>query len=551
MKQSEGSFFDPKTMLAIVLVVGVWIGWQGYLTKKYPDYSKSRVEKSTAETEVVQPKNPTQGEPAKATEPAVKSAGLEITPVLGGANESITEKTIAFENEVASFEISSRGMGFKKVTLKKFKNRDHALVTLGDSEQLGLFELRYLGQPVNFQLEELAAGPDGMKNIFVGLAQVGQMKIKRTLEFTKSYSIRSETSVENPPMDFKGFQIVIGERASDVKPGSVFSPATDVQEFVFGTGKNFERLNTTSKVGLEKVAGLFDVTAVASHYFVTGFANESEIVPEVSVKAKVGAKTVEISSWFRPANLAQSMIFPAVLFAGPKDLDLLQAASGARVDLTPIVNFGFFGAIGKILLKILQVFHDYVLGNWGVAIILLTLLVRMLVLPFNLASYKSMKKMAAIQPRIQALRERYKDDSTTLNTEMMKLMKDNKVNPIGGCLPMLLQMPVFFALYQVLGQSIELYQAPFFGWITDLSLKDPFFILPILMGISMWYNQKITPSTMDPAQAKVMQFLPLVFSVMMIALPSGLTLYIFVSTLFGIIQQQIFMKDRKNTAAAV
>ena len=129
-------------------------------------------------------------------------------------------------------------------------------------------------------------------------------------------------------------------------------------------------------------------------------------------------------------------------------------------------------------------------------------------------------------------------------------MRDNKVNPLGGCLPMLLQMPVFFALYQCLGQSIELYQAPFFGWIHDLSLKDPFYVLPILMGISMYIQQKITPTTMDPAQAKIMQFLPVVFSLMMVSLPSGLTLYIFVSTLFGIIQQQIFMKDRKSASNA-
>ena len=133
-----------------------------------------------------------------------------------------------------------------------------------------------------------------------------------------------------------------------------------------------------------------------------------------------------------------------------------------------------------------------------------------------------------------------------MNKEMMLLMKDQKVNPLGGCLPMLLQMPVFFALYQVLGQSIELYQAPFFGWIQDLSLKDPFFVLPVLMGISMFIQQKITPSTMDPAQAKIMQFIPLVFSIMMVSLPSGLTLYIFVSTLFGVTQQQIFMKDRSG-----
>ena len=126
----------------------------------------------------------------------------------------------------------------------------------------------------------------------------------------------------------------------------------------------------------------------------------------------------------------------------------------------------------------------------------------------------------------------------------MLLMKQEKVNPLGGCLPMFLQMPVFFALYQVLGQSIELYQAPFFGWISDLSLKDPFYVLPVLMGVTLWIQHKVTPTTMDPAQAKVMQFMPIIFSVMMVSLPSGLTLYTFVSTLFGVLQQQFFMRDK-------
>ena len=154
--------------------------------------------------------------------------------------------------------------------------------------------------------------------------------------------------------------------------------------------------------------------------------------------------------------------------------------------------------------------------------------------------------MQKIQPLIAELRERYKDKPQQLNTEMMDLMRKNKVNPVGGCLPMLLQLPVFFALYQVLGQSIELYKAPFMFWIKDLSAMDPYFVLPVLMGISMYIQQKITPSTMDPMQAKVLQFMPILFSLMMISLPSGLTLYIFVSTFFGIVQQYIFMKDKDD-----
>jgi YidC/Oxa1 family membrane protein insertase len=198
-----------------------------------------------------------------------------------------------------------------------------------------------------------------------------------------------------------------------------------------------------------------------------------------------------------------------------------------------------------MLLRLLKFLNQFT-HNWGVAIILLTLVVRLLVLPFNLMSYRSMKKMQMIQPKLKLLRERYKDDPAALNRETMNLMKAEKVNPLGGCLPMFLQMPVFFALYQVLGQSVELYKAPFIFWIQDLSQKDPYYVLPVLLGITLFIQHKITPTTMDPQQAKIMMWMPLIFSLFTLGLPAGLTLYIFISTLFGVIQQQIFMKDKKQ-----
>jgi YidC/Oxa1 family membrane protein insertase len=190
-----------------------------------------------------------------------------------------------------------------------------------------------------------------------------------------------------------------------------------------------------------------------------------------------------------------------------------------------------------------------VVHNYGVAIILLTVLVRLLFYPLTLKSQKSMKAMQRLQPQIASLKEKYKDEPAKMQQEQMALFKTHKVNPMGGCLPMLVQLPVFIALYAVLGNSIELFQAPFFGWIQDLSTKDPYYIYPVLMGVSMFVQQKLTPAVgMDPAQQKVMMFMPVLFSGMMINLPSGLTMYIFVSTLLGIFQQ-VMMKD-KNAASS-
>jgi YidC/Oxa1 family membrane protein insertase len=162
-----------------------------------------------------------------------------------------------------------------------------------------------------------------------------------------------------------------------------------------------------------------------------------------------------------------------------------------------------------------------------------------------------MKKMQDIQPQLKQIRENLKDDPQKMNLEVMKVMKESKANPLSGCLPMLLQFPIFLALYQVLGQSIELYQAPFVLWIKDLSLKDPYYILPVLMGLTMFIKHKITPTTMDPTQAKVMMIMPVLFSFFMISLPSGLTLYIFVSTLFGVAQQLYFLSEKTKEVKAV
>jgi YidC/Oxa1 family membrane protein insertase len=158
--------------------------------------------------------------------------------------------------------------------------------------------------------------------------------------------------------------------------------------------------------------------------------------------------------------------------------------------------------------------------------------------------------MQKIQPHLQAIREKYKGDPLQVNRETMALMKEHKANPLSGCLPMLIQIPIFFALWKTIGSSIDIYQQPFFGWITDLSKHDHFFVLPILMGITMFFQQKLTPSTMDPAQQKILNFMPILFALFMLSLPSGLTLYNFVSALFGVVQQYFLLKDNsvKKTA---
>ena len=223
------------------------------------------------------------------------------------------------------------------------------------------------------------------------------------------------------------------------------------------------------------------------------------------------------------------------IYAGPKSSETIAAVDHK---LDKIIRFGMFGFIGKPLLYVLNWLYS-IFGNYGVAIIVLTLLIRIVFYPLSFKSYKSMREMAKLQPKLKELQAKYKGKPDQLNKATMELYKKHKVNPFGGCLPMLIQIPVFFALYNVLLNAIELRGAPFVLWITDLSSKDPYYILPIIMGITMYIQQKLTPATGDPTQQKLMMFLPVIFTIMFMSFPSGLVLYWTTNNILTLLQQFI------------
>ncbi|MBK9306737.1 MAG: membrane protein insertase YidC [Nitrospira sp.] len=234
------------------------------------------------------------------------------------------------------------------------------------------------------------------------------------------------------------------------------------------------------------------------------------------------------------------------LYAGPKEHDTLE---NLHEGLEDTIDFGWFlfgswdtvRAIAKPIFHILRWINEYT-HNYGLTIILLTVGIKVLFVPLQYKSYKSMKQMQTIQPKVMALQEKLKDDRERLNKELIKLYRDQKVNPVGGCLPMVLQMPVFVALFNILYMTIDLRQAPLGLWITDLSVQDPFYILPIIMGVSMFVMQKIQPTTMDPNQAKIMLLLPVFMTFLFINFPAGLVLYWLTNNVLSIVQQ--FVTDR-------
>lgn len=276
--------------------------------------------------------------------------------------------------------------------------------------------------------------------------------------------------------------------------------------------------------------------AMIQHYFLSAWVPENNS-PEIYY-TNYKPDNVIYTIGFRDKNETvvapgTSHSFKTVFYAGPKDQKKLEEIAEG-LELT--VDYGVLTVIAKPIFWLLTKIHG-VVGNWGWAIILLTILIKGLFYKLSETSYKSMAKMRAVQPRMVAMKERFADDRQGMNKAMMELYKKEKINPLGGCLPIVVQIPVFIALYWVLLESVELRQAPWILWIKDMSAEDPYYILPLLMGVSMFIQQKLNPTPIDPVQAKVMMVLPVVFTVFFMFFPAGLVLYWVVNNVLSITQQ--------------
>ncbi|MCB9027172.1 MAG: membrane protein insertase YidC [Bdellovibrionaceae bacterium] len=535
------SFLDSKTIIAVVLVGLCWVGWQMHLQKKYPNLYKensvNNVEATTTGTETAKKTKEKSLDANKVENPEISSKNDEIAE----NNKNFTSEH--FEDNIWSFDITSEGMGLRNIELKDYSGRDGKNMIIGSTQEGIPFATNIVGKqsPLYFEIKKVS------DNEFVGRATQGKASIeKRILINSQEHVIETKLMVTglSDEMSFSGLTTFLGEKLTKKDSGIPFLPSFERQEVFVLHDETSDRMLFHEKDD-SKVFQKVKLVAVSTQYFAQAILDNSDIMPEVKAELNNNEMYAKASMIHSLLNRTKDFNVNYKVFAGPKSLKLL---SSIDPTMSSIVDLGFFSGLAKLILKIMKYFHS-IFGNWGVAIVLLTILVRFIVLPFNLMSVRSMKKMQAVQPQIKALREKYKDEPQKLNQEMMQLFKTNKVNPMGGCLPMFLQFPVFIALYQMLGQSIELYQAPFVFWIKDLSLKDPYYVLPVLMGITMFIQQKVTPSTMDPAQQKIFMFMPIIFSLFMITLPSGLTLYILVSALFAVIQQVIVMRDSKPLTA--
>jgi YidC/Oxa1 family membrane protein insertase len=524
--------FDKNTLLLIVFCVSIWWLWQQHLQQKYPEATNVAPAPATSVAE-------------KKAEPQL-NASSEKNPVKEIEGQAVNgpESFWPYEDQNWKVTVSSKGGRIVETELKGFTDRQGDQVKLLTKDSPGYLGLTVddsrgassLDSKLDYKINSTS------KEVVVLSAQTASKTIKKTLTFVPDkYLVKIQIEIFDESKDLKRIGVGIIEKAplaSEDKGSSFFGSRAgqDLQEYFFSHGTKTSRKTVTQKDSVDEAFDQTQFASLGSRYFTTLLFNRGGVLPQAKAYRESTNSVLQFNYPVLDKSAPQVIDFD--LYMGPKSVNQLSQVDESA---SKAVDFGFFSAIAFPLLLLMKWLFS-IFRNYGVAIVVLTILVRTITFPFTYMSYKSMKSMQLIQPQIARLKETYKDNTAALNQEMMKLMKVNKVNPMGGCLPMLLQLPVFWALYQVLQNSIELYHAPFFGWIHDLSVKDPYFVLPVLMGIGMFIQQKITPNTMDPAQARVMMIMPVLFSFLMVSLPSGLTLYIFVSTLFGILQQAFMMR---------
>lgn len=356
-----------------------------------------------------------------------------------------------------------------------------------------------------------------------------------------SYVVDLDQQVANQSgADWTGHQYRQLQRAEGSTDGSSKLVYTYLGGVIYSPEEKYEKFDFSSmaKADLSR-----DITngwaAMIQHYFLGALIPNSGEPNHYYSRALDGGRFVlGLVGPTTTVASGASQNFTSRIFIGPKLQDHLSAVAPA-LELT--VDYGMLTVIAKPIFWLVEKIHD-VVGNWGWAIILLTLIIKLVFYKLSETSYRSMAQMRKMAPRLQALKERYGDDRQKLNQAMMDLYRTEKINPLGGCLPILVQIPVFIALYWVLLESVEMRQAPFILWLTDLSAKDPYFVLPLIMGVTMYIQQKLNPAPLDPMQAKVMMILPFVFTIFFAFFPSGLVLYWVTNNALSIAQQWVITK---------
>lgn len=502
-----------------------------------------------------------QGVPVPVTPPAVVKPPVAAVPP---ADDAAKGETIRVRTDLLLAEIDTLGGTLKRVELLQHRQRL-------DSEQ----PLVLLGPEFRYEAQSGLAGESGPNHRTLWQAEPGEHALapgresvevrlraqgKDGLEVHKVYTFRRDSYVVDVALELRNagatpvasyayFQLTHDGRAQSTATGvaQTFGAQSFTGFAVYTEERRFEKVHMSD---LDK--GRPDHAKQANdgwlgfvqHYFVSAWLPPEDVHRDFIAERRTDgtyAGRVMVPAEVGPGETTRVSV---PLYAGPQEKRRLQAAAPG-LDL--VVDYGFLAVIAWPLFWLLEQFYT-LSGNWGVAIILLTVLIKVIFFPLSAASYKSMAKMKLVTPRLTKIREMYANDRQKMNQAMMELYKTEKINPLGGCFPILVQIPVFIALYWVLLAAIELRHAPFVLWIRDLSALDPYYVLPVLMAISMVLQMRMNPVPPDPVQAKVMKFMPYVFSIFFFFFPAGLVLYWLVNNILSIGQQwqiqRMFDRDK-------
>ena len=486
---------------------------------------------------------------------AVQPAASPLTPsALVPSSAVDLSKDVTVETSLYTAVFSSRGGALKSMTLKKYREQNSAsasLVILGANADPSL--LNFSTRATGFNLSDSTPFVSDTEAVKISGSETKQLTynyvsgqgftVRKIYTFgADSYSIKLDTQVFNnsaAPMVGVLQQVMSYPAEPKVKDNRFDTAGSYLYADNAIHVDKYKDVSSSSKKYEKGVIW----AGFADKYFLSAILTEKNSIASAELKkSAAGFMESVVSSPQLTVNPGQSVTVSHRLFVGPKDIDILKSQGNS---LEQSLDLGWFTVIAKPLLYTLKFFYGYV-GNYGVAIIIVTIILKALFFPLTHKSYKSMKDMQKIQPKMAALKEKFKDDRDAMNKAVMELYRDHKVNPLGGCLPMVVQIPVFFALYKALMFSIELRHAPFFLWVTDLADKDPYYVTPVIMGITMFVQQKMTPSQMDPIQQKMMLALPVVFTFMFLSFPSGLVLYWLVNNVLTIGQQMYINKLVKD-----
>ena len=552
---------QSRLLLAIVISLVIFLAWQFFFAPPPPEQQpvKKAEEPAGAKEQPVQTQD--QAKPYSADS---EQTGLTAQPATGGTATPIA-RTITVETPLYEAKISESGAVVYSFLLKKYresvqKNAQLKQVLINE-RAVGVGHLGFSGKSIagldkavfstDLTAERVVVNERTRNLAFVWRSPEGVV-IQKTFSFdSESYVVGMDVTIKNG--SGRGIQdrLIVGlngKAPGDKRLYAFEGPSALINDELLEIKiKKLKEQNTFD--------GKINWVALQSRYFMSGLIPEQ--IEEAGLHLALESEKVVTAQYQQPEKAippGNQYTYKYKLYIGPKRISQLRSVGN---NLEKLIDFGWFDFIAKPCLWLLNLFYS-VIPNYGVAIIILTILVKLLLWPLGSKSYKSMSEMKKLQPLMKEIREKYKDDKQRMNQEVMGLYKTYKVNPLGGCLPMVVQLPVFFALYRMLYEAIELRHAPFFLWIDDLAAPDRLFrfdfsipfmeppygipVLTVVMGASMLLQQKMSPPMGDATQAKMMMFMPIIFTVIFINFSSGLVLYWLVNNILSIAQQYYTQK---------